>query len=100
MVTLRIDEDDLLNMLMKRVGFWTDDEDTCELFAQYYERMIDDGCFDGAELNIQSIVDNDYVNWFDVVSDDDIDGYLADDREDIEDRIYAKYNGYNLVYMG
>lgn len=99
MVTLRIDEDDLLNMLMERVGFWTDDEDTCELFAQYYERMIDDGCFSGAELNIKSIVDNDYVNWFDVVADEDLDDYF-DDGIDVEERVEAKYNGYNLVYMG
>ena len=62
MITVKIDEDDLLDMLMDRVGYWTDDKDTLDLFEQYYDHMVNGGCFDGAELDIMSIVDNDYIN--------------------------------------
>lgn len=62
MITVRIDEDELLNMLMNRVEHWTDDNDTLELFEKFYENRINGGCFDGAELDIMMIVDNDYVN--------------------------------------
>ena len=62
MVTVTISEDDLLDMLVKRVEHWTDDEETIELYEQYYENMVYDGCFEGAELDIMGIVDNDYIN--------------------------------------
>ena len=62
MVTVKIDEDELLNMLMNRLKTWTDDEDTLELFEKFYENRVYGGCFDGAELDVMAIVDNDYVN--------------------------------------
>lgn len=62
MITVQIDEDTLQEMLMNRVEHWTDDNDTLELFEKFYENRIYGGCFDGAELDIMSIVDNDYVN--------------------------------------
>ena len=62
MITVQIDEDELLNMLMNRVKYWTDDDDTLELFEKFYENRINGGCFDGAELDIIMIVDNDYIN--------------------------------------
>lgn len=98
MVTVRIEEDDLLDMLMERVGFWTDDSITLELFEQYYENMVYEGCFEGAELNIMSIVDNDYVNWLDVVYEEDFDGYHIEDEND--ERIVAKTkDGDENVYL-
>lgn len=92
-INIMVEEDDLLNALMRRVGFWTDDEDICELFYEYYSNLVYSGCFDGAEVNIMSIVDNDYVNWTSVFSDEDL------ENEDwiTEDRILARYNGWNLV---
>lgn len=96
MINVRIDEDDLLDMLMNRVSFWTDDDDTLELFSMKYQRDIEEGFYNGAELDVMAIVDNDYINWFDVVHDDDLDNYI----DDVEERIEASYNGWNLVYCG
>lgn len=62
MVTLNIDEETLLELLIDRVKYWTDDEDTLELFNQYYENQVYNGCFEGANFDVMSIVDNDYVN--------------------------------------
>mgnify|MGYP003304364970 CR=1 FL=1 len=61
-ITVRLDEGTALDILMERVRYWTDDNDTLELFEKYYENAIWGGCFDGSDFNIMSIVDNDYVN--------------------------------------
>lgn len=71
MVTIKIDEDTLLDLFNERVSHWTDDEDTVELFSQMYESYIDNGLYEGAEIDIMEIVDNDYVNYCKVIYDDD-----------------------------
>lgn len=62
MVTVTIDEDTLLEMLLDRLEFWTSDESVTNLYRDYYENLIDSGCFEGCPLDIMSIVDNDYCN--------------------------------------
>ena len=97
MVSIMIDELDLLDMLIDRVCFWTDDEDIIELYKIYYGDLIDNGVFHGAELgdgNIMAIVDNDYVNWTSVYSADELD----DEELVTDDRLLAEYNGFYLVY--
>ena len=84
MITVKIDEADLLDMLVDRVGYWTDDRDVLKLYEQYYENMVYNGYFDGAELDINSIVDNDYVNYLTVV---DRDEYNKDREEYLRDSI-------------
>ena len=59
---VNIDNDEAIDMLVERVKYWTDDDDTIELFEQYYTHMVEGGCFDGGNFDIMSIVDNDYVN--------------------------------------
>ena len=71
MITVQIDEDDLLDMLMDRIGVWTNDREVFDLYEKMYRDYIDGGCFDGVELDVMSIVDNDYVNWCSVVSEED-----------------------------
>lgn len=61
-VTVTIDESEFLDMLVNRVKYWTDDEDTIELFEEYYDHMVYNGCFEGISRSIAEIVDNDYVN--------------------------------------
>lgn len=63
MITIQIDEDDLLDMLMDRVAYWTNDVEVIDLYEEMYRSYVDGGVFEGAELNIMSIVDNDYVNY-------------------------------------
>ena len=84
MITVKIDEADLLDMLVDRVGYWTDDRDVLKLYEQYYDSMVYGGCFDDAELDINSIVDNDYVNWLTVV---DREEYENDRAEFLKDSI-------------
>lgn len=61
-ITVKLDEDTAVDMLVNRVGYWTDDEEVIELFEQYYENMVYNGCFNGSDFDVMSIVDNDYVN--------------------------------------
>ena len=76
---IEVDDDDLLDMFDERVGHWTDDKEVAELYHQMYEHMIDEGVFEGQRINIMEIVDNDYVNWCDVI------GYGDDGYDEVAD---------------
>ena len=97
MITVKIDEDKLIDMLMDVLKQWTSDPDTLELFENYYTNMVQGGCLEGAELDIDLIVDNDYVNYFRVMEKGDPDYEWAQENSD---RIYGQLdNGTILVYM-
>lgn len=66
-VTVKITEDELLEMLVERVKFWNKEPKIVALYEQMYESIIEGGCFEGAELDIKAIVDNDYVNYTSVI---------------------------------
>lgn len=109
---VKIDEGLALDMLMNRVNYWTDDEEVYHLYEAMYENYVYDGVFDGGEFDVMAIVDNDYVNWCNVISEGD-EAYedikkLYDEQgcRDIscEDElnhgysfIEAEYNGYFLA---
>lgn len=65
---INIDEEMMLDLLVDRVRYWTNDEDVIELFKKMYENYIYGGCFEGANLEIDAIVDNDYINYCSVIS--------------------------------
>ena len=67
MITVKIDNDEALEMLMDRVRDWRSDETTLELFEKMYESYVDSGCFEGGEFDVMKIVDNDVVNWCKVI---------------------------------
>lgn len=71
-INVKIDSDELYEMLCDRVRYWRDGE-VADLFDKMYERYCDDGYFEGAEINIMQIVDNDVVNWCSVVGKDEKD---------------------------
>ena len=62
MINVKIDETTLLNLFMSRLEYWTTDADVLELYESYLKELIDCGCFEGAELDVDVIVDNIYVN--------------------------------------
>ena len=64
MINVRINESDLLDLLMNRVEWIIDDVDTQGLFREYYSEMVD--CMDGIVLDVNQIVDNDYYNNFNI----------------------------------
>lgn len=65
-VMVDIDEDDLLDLLMNRVRRWTDEKVSLDLYEQMYQSYIDLGWDLGGE-SVMVIVDNDWVNYCDVV---------------------------------
>ena len=62
MINVQINETDLLDLFMNRLEFWTSDSDTIELYKEYIENLINDGCFEGWELDVNLFIDNLYVN--------------------------------------
>lgn len=99
MIDIQMDSDDMINMLNERVGYWTDDSEVAELFDQYYTNAVENGCFDGSNFDVRSIVDNDYVNNTSIMTREeyekaredyikeymDLDGFSDDDRPKAED---------------
>ena len=65
---VNIDNDAALEMLINRLRFWTDDADVIALYERMYENYIDCGCFDGGKFDVITIVDNDYINWCNIIS--------------------------------
>ena len=62
MINVKIDETTLLNLLMDRLEYWTTNANVLALYESYLKELIDCGCFEGAELDVNLIVDNLYVN--------------------------------------
>ena len=74
MITIKMKENDFLDLLMNRVLEWSKETDyTYQLFEQYYSNCIDEGVFNTPILasncySINHIVDNDYNNFVPYVS--------------------------------
>lgn len=62
MINVRIHENTLLILLMDRLEYWTTNKDILALYEDYLKELIDYGCFDGDELDVDVIVDNLYIN--------------------------------------
>ena len=67
MITVKIDEDVALDMLMDRLSYWTDDTTTVELFRNMYKSYLDERMFDGDNFNVIDIVDDDYFKWCSII---------------------------------
>lgn len=62
MINVQISETTLLNLFMDRLEYWTSDDDVLELYESYLRYLIDCGCFDNSELDINLFIDNLYIN--------------------------------------
>ena len=96
MVIVTIDEDTLLEMLLDRLEFWTSDEDVINLYKDYYEGLVYSGCFEGCNLDIIIIVDNDYVNNLTTISKEDFEQW--DIESEVDDKIVA-FNEEKDLYL-
>lgn len=67
LVTVQMEDYELLEMLLDRLSYWGRDDER-DLYEQMYENMLYGGCFEDSEFNVMSIVDNDVVNYCDVIS--------------------------------
>ena len=71
-ITIEVDDDDALDMLMDRVDFWAKgDEVALDLYQQMYENWIAERFFDGGKFDVKEIVDNDWVNYCKIVEEGD-----------------------------
>ena len=96
MVTVTINEDTLLEMLLDRLRFWTDDESVINLYRDYYEGLVYSGCFEGCNLDIMSIVDNDYINYLATISKEDFEQWGIE--SEVDDKIVA-FNEEKDLYL-
>lgn len=73
-ITVKMSTNDLYNLFYDRLKVWrNEDSKDFKLFMKYYERCINDGIFEDMELDIMQIVDNDVINWCNVIESDDKD---------------------------
>lgn len=72
MINIQIDEEDLLDLLMQRMEYWTEDANILNLYEQYLKDLIDGGCFEGANLDISVLIDNLYVNDTQIMDKEDL----------------------------
>ena len=59
LVTVKVEDLQLLDMLLDRCDAWETSKENKDLFEKMYSNMIDCGCFEYAEFDVMSIVDND-----------------------------------------
>lgn len=78
MINAKIDETTLLNLFMDRLEHWTTDKDILALYERYLEDLIDCGIFEDAEININLIIDNLYINDTIIMSKEDFEKYIVD----------------------
>ena len=97
MITITINEDTLLEMLLDRLEYWTSDEDVIALYRNYYEKLIDCGCFKDCKLDIMSVVDNDYTNNLIVLNKEDFEDYGVKGFEDDKIMTFNKEQNLYLV---
>lgn len=67
LINVKIEDWQLLEMLLERCEAWGTSKDNIDLFEKMYQSYIDGYCFNGAEFNVMSIVDNDVVNYCSVI---------------------------------
>lgn len=96
MVTVTIDEDTFLEMLLDRLEFWTSDDSVINLYKDYYEGLVYSGCFEGCTLDIMSIVDNDYCNNLETINKEDFEQWGIE--SEIDDKIVA-FNEEEDLYL-
>ena len=97
MVTVKINEDTLLEMLLDRLEYWTNNKEVINLYRDYYKSLIDSGCFENCELDIMVIVDNDYLNNLKTISKEDFKQY--DSEDETGDKIVASNEDADLYLI-
>lgn len=85
MINVQIDEVTLLNLFMNRLKYWTSDDDVLALYKSYLKDLIDCGCFENSELDIDVIIDNLYINDTTIMDKEMLDdnGIKVDDSDEV-----------------
>ena len=72
MINVQVDEENLLDLLMQRMEYWTKNANILNLYEQYLKDLIDGGCFEGTNLDIDLLIDNLYVNDTQIMDKEDL----------------------------
>lgn len=96
MITVKIDELALLDIIMTRVERWIDNPIKENLLEDYYKGLVYSGCFEGAKLDITTIVDNDIINNTTFIHKEDFEDW--DITSEIDDSILA-FNEEEDLYL-
>lgn len=97
MINVQIDETTLLDLFMDRLEYWTSDNDAQELYKKHIENLINAGCFEGAELDVDLFIDNLYINDTTTMDKKGLDSNNID--VDDYDRILAKNEELDLYLV-
>lgn len=97
MITVTIDEDIVLKMLVDRIEYWTSDESVINLYRDYYAGLLLDGCLEGCTLNIMLMVDNDYLNNLTTIKKEDFEQWGIE--SEMDDKIVAFNEKQNLYLV-
>lgn len=62
MVTIKMEEERLLELLMDRTEYWTKGKDNKELYEKYFSSLVYEGYLEGMALDINFLVDNEIIN--------------------------------------
>ena len=98
MINVKIDETTLLNLFMNRLEYWTTNGEVLELYESYLKNLIDYGCFEDVELDVDLIVDNLYINDTAVTDKEGLSEQYNIDVDDY-DRILASDEDKNLYLV-
>ena len=72
MIDVRVDEEQLLDLLMRRVEYWTTDTNILNLYESYLKDLINCGCFEGTNLDVSMLIDNLYINDTQIMDKEDL----------------------------
>lgn len=101
-MNVKIDETTALDMLVNRVEYWTDDEGIIALYTDMYRSYIDGGTFEDTEFDPMEIVDNDWINYCKIISQEDKDfAKLAEifKRDGLTDVSCEDFEEHKIVFM-
>ena len=98
MINVKIDEATLLNLFMNRLEYWVTNADVLELYERYLKDLIFNGCFEDAELDIDLIIDNLYVNYTAVIDREGLGQQYGIEADDY-DKILASDEGNDLYLI-
>ena len=85
LVNVQMEDWELLDMLLDRVDYWGRESDR-DLYEKMYQSYLDGEVFESGEFNVMSIVDNDVVNYCDVIT-------KKDYPQDFEKLLELHHNG-------
>ena len=62
MINVQVDEEHLLDLLMQRMEYWTENSNVLNLYEQYLKDLVYCGCCEGSNLDVSLLIDNLYIN--------------------------------------